>query len=192
MKVVFAVLILAASMAPAADSALLREVDVDIKRPDPENHRTFLEWKAKSDPASADDQRFLKRAEQQLYTDVLMEVANGHWHDTSIARGEDWRVVQQSRFDQLKAEVPGENRDAFSRALNVIVSRMGSGVAFVPERVLSARFGDDAVWVFLLHCEIAEAVEEGLKKRDRSSLSHFAIIAVRCSDFEIVADTQCG
>ena len=164
----------------------------DIKQTTDKFQRIYNELRAAAKTEA--DRLELKRDAQRLYELRLDEVADRYWRKATLKRNQDWRAVWSQRVAAALSEAKEKKLDAESLAkvFSKIREFDGGGDAQIPVRVLLARFGDEQVWVVLVHWECAESVEAAVAKNDEVELSHVLVMAFRTTDLELVTLSCCG
>jgi len=164
----------------------------DIKQTTDKFQRIYNELRAAAKTEA--DRLELKRDAQRLYELRLDEVADRYWQKATLKRNQDWREVWSQRVAAALSEAKEKKLDAESLAkvFPKIREFDGGGDAQIPVRVLLAKFGDEQVWVVLVHWERAESVEAAVAKNDEVELSHVLVMAFRTTDLELVTLACCS
>lgn len=164
----------------------------DIKQMSEEYQRIYQDLRAAAKTRT--DELALKRDAQRLYQPRLDEVVERYWQKATLRRNQDWRKVWLQRIDDALSAAKAKKLDADSLAkvFPKIREFDGGGDAQIPVRVLLAKFGDEQVWIVLVHWERAESVEAAVTRNDGVDLGHVLAMAFRTTDQELVTLSYCN
>lgn len=164
----------------------------DIKQMTKESQRIHQALRATA--KTEKDELALKRDAQRLYQPRLEEVIDQYWQKATLKKNQDWRKVWTQRVEDALSAAKAKKLDADSLAK--VFPRIrefdGGGDAQIPVRVLLAKFGDEDVWIVLVHWERAESVATAVSQNDGIDLGHVLAMAFRTTDQELITLTYCN